>query len=761
MKKKFLSLLLALAMVCSVAMPAFAAEETAQYTVPADVSGKLVILHTNDTHGSDEAKAGSSIGTAGVAQLKKEFEAAGAEVILMSAGDAIMGGPLVSISKGEAAIEFMNAAKYDVMTIGNHEMDFGYDNLKDLIKIADFPVLGANVLDANTKKPVLESNKIFTTASGLKVGVFGLATPETLTKADANKMQGITFSADADDLYAAATAQVEALKKDGAEFIVCLGHLGVDEGSADLRSVDVCNNVEGIDLFVDGHSHTVMENGVPQDVDMLPTFENKSETLIVSTGTGLANVGVVVYDKEAKTLTSDLISVKEYSKTDAEIVKMINAVSDENNVKYGDKIATTEVNLNGSRSGGAGDSATSGTKVDFPVNVGNRTAETNLGDFAADAILWQARKVLGEDKVDASLTNGGGIRMTIAKGDVSKLDLLTVFPFGNTVVTLDVTGVQLLEALEAAAATLPTATGSFAQVSGITYIVTPIVPFESTETYPLSTFAKPSNPGGRVTILTVGDKAFDPQATYTIATNDFTAGGGDSYRVFKDLPVKYTGKTLDEALIAYTTDELKGVITAERYGEPQGRIAVIPMDVASDAWYADAVRFNILAGAMNGTDKGFEPGGTLTRAQVVQILYNLAGRPTEGVDKAAFHDLAGKWYADAAHWAAFTGIVNGKTDGSFGGDEVITRAETAGIIAGYAAANDIMVDTAGMAMKEAPDYDKIPAEYLEGMTFCFYAEVMTGDQNGSLNPGGVLTRAEMAQIMYNFAKVPMPIKAAA
>ncbi len=161
-------------------------------------------------------------------------------------------------------------------------------------------------------------------------------------------------------------------------------------------------------------------------------------------------------------------------------------------------------------------------------------------------------------------------------------------------------------------------------------------------------------------------------------------------------------------------------------------------------WYAEAQQYVTEKGYMTGTDKGFEPEMTLTRAQVLQMLYNMAGKPEA---EATLTDVAGQWYADAANWAVSEKLIEGA---AFGEDAVITRAETAKLMADYAALKGLVADTAGMAMKEAPDYETIPAQYLEGMTFCFYGKVMTGDQNGNLNPMGELTRAEMAKILQNF-----------
>ena len=745
---KFLSLFLVLAMVCSLFGAAFAAEEetATPYVIP-DVDGKVVILHTNDTHGADLDEEGTSFGMAGVAQLKKDFEAAGADVLLVSAGDSIMGKPLVSADQGKSAIEFMNAAGYDAMTVGNHELDFGIDNLKALAKDADFPILCADMTTEADGKTVFDSNKIFE-IGGVKVGVFGLATPETLTKADASKMPGITFP-QTDKLYAVAQAQVDELNKAGADLIVCLGHLGIDDESIGNRSIDVCEHVNGIDLFIDGHSHSTTADIIAKVGDTNVVNGAK----IVSTGTALANVGVVIYDQETGTLTDELVPAASYTKTDADVAKLVDDRNTAVDKVYGEKIATTEVDLNGSRSGGAATDPVTKAEMTFPEGEGVRTTETNLGDFAADAILWQARQTLGEENVDAALTNGGGIREALAKGDISKKSLLAVFPFGNTVATIDVTGAQLLEALEAATCTTPEAIGAFPQVSGIEFTLNTGVPYVNGTQYANSTYYAPANPGSRVTISTVNGEAFDPAATYTIATNDFTAKGGDTYGVFKIAGGwKDVGVSLEDALINYTTEELDGTITAEQYGEPAGRITIVdepanyPADLETGSWYYNAAVYALDNGIMNGTNKGFEPTGTVTRATVYQTLYNMEGKPA--VEKATVTGTEGEWYANAINWAASAGLFEGT---EYGTDTVITRSGIATIIADYASYKGITVDTSGMAMKETPDYDSIPAADLEGMTFCYYGKVMTGDQKGNLNPNGQLTRAEFAQVLKNFS----------
>ena len=179
-------------------------------------------------------------------------------------------------------------------------------------------------------------------------------------------------------------------------------------------------------------------------------------------------------------------------------------------------------------------------------------------------------------------------------------------------------------------------------------------------------------------------------------------------------------------------------------------VPALAADEAPAPWYAEAQAYVTDKGYMTGTDKGFEPDGTVDRATVFQTLYNLEGKPTEGIEKAAFNDIEGKWFAPAAHWAGFTGVAAGDENGAFNGERAITRAEIATILARYAAGKGLTSTEGGMSMKEAPDYDAIPAWALEGMSFCYYAGLMTGDQNGNLNPTANAVRAELATVLMKF-----------
>jgi len=709
--RKILALLLAMVMAFGLMAPALAVE------VPAEgdnLEGTLVIIHVNDSHGRDVAAAGSSIGTAGIAQLVADYKAAGAEVLLMHAGDATQGTPLVNYEQGAKAIEFMNAAGYDVMTLGNHEFDWGTENLKEITKDANFPIVSANTIDAATGKPMFEAHTIFETELGIKVGVFGLTTPETATKAHPSKVVGTSFYA-GDEMFAAAQKEVDALKAAGCDLIVALGHLGVSDESIGNRSTDLLAKVTGIDLFIDGHSHTVFETG-----------EMVGDTLLVSTGEYLKNAGVVTYQNG--TLTAGLISAADYDKVDETVNALVNDYNEGlDEMLVSAVIGTSEVVLDGNRAPGV------------------RTQETNLGDFAADAILWYARKDLGAANVDAALTNGGGIRDTIAAGEVNMKHMITVFPFGNTVATVSVTGAELLDSLEAATWSTPDAIGAFPQVAGISFTIDTSVEYVNGEPY--ATYFMPANPGSRIKNLTIGGQPVDLAKTYVIATNDFTAAGGDTFGPFATAPVFNTGLPLEDALIAYVAEELGGVISAAQYGAPAGRIKIIPSDVKAGQWYTEAVYYVMDEGMMLSTGGGkFDLTSTVTRATVFEVLYRLEGKPA--VTGASFADVvATDWFAASAAWAKSAGITAG-TDVGYEGNKAVTRQELAKIFADYLTYKGYALAPADLSIYA--DVATVATWAADGMGKAVGAGIIKGSNN-NLAPAATASRQELAQMLFNMS----------
>ena len=541
--KKLFSMLLTAAMVMGLSVPVMAG----------DMDGKLVIMHTNDIHGHYETTE-EQIGIAGVAALKNYYVDQGAEVLLVDAGDFSQGTTLVNHDKGLKAAAYLVAADYDAVSFGNHEFDFGQEAVKDIaatLKAGRIPVLAANILKAGTNEPYFGDNIVFE-LDGIKVGMFGLDTAETQTKSAPSSVAGMKF-VDKEEMFALAQAQVDELKAAGCEYIICIAHLGVDDESIGRRSTDMATAVKGIDLVIDGHSHTEMPGG-----------EVVGETMIVSTGSYLANVGTVVVDMETKEETAALISAADYAANygvyDERLTMMVAADTEEINAIYEGIFAETKVDLNGER------------------DPGVRTLETNLGDFAADAYLYAGRQYVKEAgldmTVDLALANGGGIRASIPAGEISMNTLYTVFPYGNTVALVTITGEQLLEVLEASTFCTPTAIGGFPQIAGAEFTINTAVPYENGEQYPNSTYYAPANPGSRVTINSVNGKPFDPAANYTVVVNSFQAEGGDTYYALTQGSFTHDTAIVDaDALISYV-NSMNGVI-GEEYAEPQGRITIV------------------------------------------------------------------------------------------------------------------------------------------------------------------------------------------
>lgn len=788
--KKLLSLLLVLCLVLSLSCTAFAAG------AEKPLDGKTVILHSNDVHGAIDLYAA-------MAALKADYEAQGAEVILADAGDYSQGTVYVSVNKGADAVTMMNATGYDVVTLGNHEFDYGYAQLVENMKAAKFQVLCADVLGADGKT-IFDANTIIE-KGGVKIGFFGLETPEAQTKANPKLIQGLKFLAGADgkELYDCAAAQVADLKAKGADLVVCLAHLGVDESSEPYTSYDLAKNVQGIDFIIDGHSHTVMTAG--------PNGE-----AIQSTGTAFANIGVITIDNATKKIESNelkaiwhkekidgkSVTVYDYKGCDMAVADAAKAIIDPIDKAYGEKFAVSEVALNGAK-----------------APNGNRDSETNLGDLITDAMLW---KVLADAEITVAkenvvaITNGGGIRASIGVGDVTKKDINTVLPFGNTLAVVYVKGSELLEALEASTYCTPESIGGFPQVAGMQFTVATYETYDkNAEPYPGSTYYGPKTIN-RVTIGSINGKDFDPEATYAVITNNFVAGGGDTYYAFAAATNQFdTGLPLDEVVMEYITKELKGVI-GETYAEPASRITVDQgvapaiadvqsmvmdetaytaesykayaaveaklaaaeteaervalcaelraavsglklvdntFDDAASGWYKPAVDFAQASGLMSGMgDNKFAPDVTTTRAMVAQVMYELADEPDVSGLTCPLSDVdSTAWYADAVIWAYNAGVVSGYEDGTFRPGRTITRQEMAVMFYGMLFGTDsiLIEDDIKLALGAFKDGDTVASWAREAVAVCYISGIMVGD-NGSFKPTDLLSRAQLAQVFRSF-----------
>ena len=482
----------------------------------------VTILYTNDVHTYID-KQSPKLTYAAIADLKQSYQNAGKDVLLVDAGDHVQGTAYGSMDEGASIIKLMNAAGYDVATPGNHEFDYGMDRAKAIMKEADFPYLSCNWVDLRTTLRVLPSVKVFV-RGGRRIAFVGVTTPETFTKstpayfmdkAQRKYIYDIQGGEDGKKLYDAVQKAIDKAKL-LADVVIGLGHLGVDPSSSPWTSEEVIAHTSGFDAFIDGHSHTVMENKQVQDAS------GKAVTL-TQTGSYFANVGEMTIAADG-TITTKLIPTHEGM--DAGIAAMqtswVNTVDD----MLGEKIAVGDSDFYVS------DPATGKRRI--------RSAETNLGDFVADGIYTYFNEV---EKLhcDVAIMNGGGIRADVPAGDWTFKTCKQVSPFGNVACLMSVTGKQIQDALEFAARFAGEdgkENGGFLQVAGAAYEIHTDIP-NTVQTDEKNVWIGSATGTPRVQNVKIYDKAsgsylpLDPGATYALAGMNYTLRNlGDGFAMF-------------------------------------------------------------------------------------------------------------------------------------------------------------------------------------------------------------------------------------
>lgn len=506
--KKVLSMILVLVMIFSLST----------VTMAADDQVTITIVHTNDTHARVESGNGI-IGFAKISTKVNELREANPNFLLIDAGDVFHGQTIATLVRGESIAKILNVMKYDVMVPGNHDFNYGQERLLELKDMLDFPMLAANISKEDDTQ--LLDGYMIKEIDGVKVGIFGLATPETAYKTHPKNVEGLTFENPIEK-----AKEMVALLKDQVDVIILVGHIGEDEGS-EFTSKKIIAAVPGIDVFVDGHSHTLKPEG-----------EMVGETLLVQAGAydeafGIVNltlVGGKVTAKTAELFTvEDAVDVVE----DPTVIAAIADIKAANDLITNVLVGTTSVMLEGTRD---------------VVRAG----ESNLGNLITNAMLY-------ETGAQIALTNGGGIRASIEAGEITVGDVITVLPFGNYIVTLDVLGSDLILALENGLTDYPAAKGAFPHVAGIKFTFDPSKPAMS-----------------RVTSVIFEGKEIDPNAYYSVATNDFMAAGGDQYTSLGASAQTGQYAALDEALIAYLETVDASTVVVE------GRVNVIKVVVPEE-----------------------------------------------------------------------------------------------------------------------------------------------------------------------------------
>ncbi|MGM9587004.1 MAG: bifunctional metallophosphatase/5'-nucleotidase [Candidatus Limivicinus sp.] len=548
MKKKLLALTLVLMLLLAGCGSAAPAETPAETAAPAEVSAYLgldndiVILYTNDVHcGVDD-----NLGYAGLATVKNALEAQGKHVVLVDNGDAVQGDTIGTLSNGEYIIDIMNEIGYDVATPGNHEFDYGMDQFFALTEQANFPYVSANFVD-NDGNTVLDPYVIKDVA-GVKIAFVGISTPKTITTStpkyfqDDNGNYIYSFQQDetGEKLYAAVQSAVDAARAEGAQFVIAMAHLGIEEDCSPWTSSEVIVNTTGIDAVLDGHSHSLIQGEKVKNKD-------GAEVLLSSTETKLAYIGCLTI-KDDGSMSTTLIS-------DNGMKDFIGGIQEEFEELVNTVVASTDVDL-------IIKDPASGERI-------VRVSETNLGDLCADAY----RAMSG---ADVAIVNGGGVRADIPAGDITYGQIIAVHPFGNEMCVVECTGQEILDALELGCSKLPAESGGFLQVSGMTYTVDLNV--ESSVKLDENGMFVSVEGDRRVTEVTIGGEPLDPEKTYTLASHNYKLKDcGDGYSMFADNVFLQDSVMIDnQVLINYIVDVLGGTV-GEEYADPygQGRITII------------------------------------------------------------------------------------------------------------------------------------------------------------------------------------------
>ena len=551
MKKRVIALILLTVMLLSLTgLQAFAEENEKD----------LIILYTSDVHcGVD-----NGWGYAGLYALKQRLSAK-YDVLLVDDGDAIQGEPIGTMTSGEAIIDIMNIMGYDVAIPGNHEFDYGVDRFLELTKKANYPYISCNF---NKEGELVFEPWIIKEIGGRKIGFVGVTTPETLRSStptyfmddNGNYVYGFLQDKSGQPLYDAVQKAVDDVRAAGADYVIVMGHLGNETECSPWMYSDVIANVSGIDALLDGHSH---------DLDQVVMKDKDGKDVVRSAcGTKLEHIGVLHIPRDGQ-ISSEIFHW-DCSSSLPELLGIENLASEavyegtaELNKKLAEVVATSTVDLY------FYDPETM-KETEEPVRI-IRRAETNLGDLCADAYLDQSG-------ADIAFINGGGIRVPIAKGDITLNDILKVHPFGNMLTVIEVTGQQVLDALEWSVHALPNEFGGFEQVAGLTFAYDSSIESPCVQDEDGFFDHVDESMERRVRDVKVGGEDLDPARTYTLASVDYQLlNHGDGYTMYDGANVLQKSVKLDnQVLIDYITGTLGGQVGAG-YENPygQGRIVAV------------------------------------------------------------------------------------------------------------------------------------------------------------------------------------------
>ncbi|HSI65818.1 MAG TPA: 5'-nucleotidase C-terminal domain-containing protein [Planococcus sp. (in: firmicutes)] len=699
----------------------------------------LTIMHTNDTHANlDNAPKRAT--------LVKQIRAQNANSLLLDAGDVFSGSLYFNIFEGAADLAMMNLMGYDAMTFGNHEFDLGsgpegHLALQEFVQGAEFPFVATNVDFSGDDKFDGLQNNVYTAdygngeiydgiikeIDGEQVGIFGLTTEET---SQISSPDSIEFT----NYIEAAEEAVAAFEAAGVNKIIALTHIGYNDSAQFDNDLLLAENVAGIDVIVGGHTHTTLTEGTV-------VMTGGDPVVIVQAGQYGNNLGQidVTFDDEG-VITSTAVNAAGKTIHPVTLHKVSDAVADveatELLVPFKETVeetknestgAYTEVFLNGGRNEG-----------------GVRSSETNLGNVITDGMLYAAQQIDNDTVI--ALTNGGGIRASIDVGDITIGEVLTTMPFGNSLAIMNLTGAELKTALEHSVKEFPKESGGFLHVAGMEFSFDPAQPV-----------------GNRVTSMSVRTEddlleKIVPAKYYKVATNTFTAGGGDGYTVFADVyadgRVSEPGNIDFNMFIDYIAElEVIAPMLDNRINP------TIPFkDVTMKDWEYPYVKDMYYRNIMNGTELDtFSPDQNLTRWQAVTILTRIPGLVEATTVKSPFTDISHlpQVRQNEIHAAYAAGLIQG-TDAAgtkFNPNAQISRKHFALLL--NRVFEDVNGDTEYDGDAPYKDTAKLTAEEQEAVTMLYYHSIATGYQ-GNFMPNKNATRAEAAKMFSLF--MPYTVK---
>ena len=525
-----------------------------------ELSDDIVIIHLNDVH----CGFNDTIGYDGFVLYRKELEKKYKNVIAVDVGDHAQGGVLGAISEGEAVLDILNKIKFDVTTLGNHEFDYGIEQLNKLNEKMSPKYISLNTCYRKNKTQLFEPSRMVE-AGGKKIGFIGIVTPLTFSKTYLSTLREsdgtaiYNFLSNKSELYTTIQEEIDKLRDKGADYVILLTHVGMNV--EEYTSNDILSNLNGVDAVLDGHTHKVY-NTISKDK------ENK-DIHIAQTGTKLANIGQLIIKEDGTILSENIAEVPEPDGiTDVKQVYRSNAnrwVDKEMNEFINDIYKRYEAELSTPIGSSDYDFIIRPEESSDSHTIYCRYMECSLGNLIADSF----REVVNSD---ISFVNGGTIRANLLKGHITRKDIIDVMPFFNSLFVKEITGQTFLDALEFGVSKLPNSFGGFPQVSGCTYYVD--TSFNSTvETDSDGMFIKV---GGRrrVSNVKINGKALNPTEKYNLSASEFILNGGDGFTMFANYPVVNESVFADSDALGYHIKNNLGGEIPSKYQELQNRINI-------------------------------------------------------------------------------------------------------------------------------------------------------------------------------------------